>query len=409
MTRAAENLVQLNRPTPRAGKVSCLLQGPLVHHFFLAGILCGFIGTTYLGAHMWLILNGQIAPRMSYPALKELHALLQVYGFLGLFILGFLLQSAPKVFGGKTLINRSAILIIPGVVCGIVALLLFSHLIIGRVLLALAFSAALTFLLPPLLHSSPARLISVGIPSIQGLLVLVAGTFLPLDVPTNALLIVWGGIVAVILGASQQFIAGALGGKRMSLQAGILLAALLLSSTLALGLGVFRGITAANFWMLVSALCTGTLLVHAAASGVIGIFKFPFDSLSFALATGLLWALIATLGLSHGAAYSDLVLHTLLTGLAVPLIIAVSSRIIGFLSGVQALSDRSLLLLIALWQCVPLFRGLVGHTIDPRLSWLVITVASIVFIIWPWALLRGIWALYQRQFMLRRDEKMMQC
>ena len=89
-------IIQLGRHSDARIPTSSLFD-TLIEKFFLVGGLASFIGGAIIGAHLWLMLNGQMKIAVNYAELRTLHSLMQTYLFFGLFILGFLLQTAPRI------------------------------------------------------------------------------------------------------------------------------------------------------------------------------------------------------------------------------------------------------------------------------------------------------------------------
>ncbi|MBZ0100861.1 MAG: hypothetical protein K8I65_01710, partial [Thermoanaerobaculia bacterium] len=87
--------------------------GPLYPRFFLAGIAVTLTAGATWGA--WLLLRIARARDFAAPSIFEVnaHGQAQIYGWMGLFILGFALQMFPAFWGARLVAPRLARALLP--------------------------------------------------------------------------------------------------------------------------------------------------------------------------------------------------------------------------------------------------------------------------------------------------------
>lgn len=354
----------------------------LIDKFFVVGAVSSLIGGAVLGAHLWMMLNGRMPMASDFVWLRHLHALVQTYLFFGLFILGFLLQTAPKILKVKLRIIPLFLAAVP-LLFGGVTLELQSPGGLGRWVLAFPFAA--TALLVGYLASRGHEAFreSYAWWVILSLCGLAVSPFFPVDRADNAQLFIWGGVVPVTFATGQQFIFAFLGGARLAKGINRILFALYSAALVALFAA--RVCEIASLWRVGGGLAAASLAVYiVATSATRAASSAHRDPLSFAFVTGYGWGIVGSLMLAFaGPDLLDSAFHILVLGWFTPLIIAVSSQVLGAISGKFLLPKWFVHGMLLVWQVVPVGRGL-RSVIDlsPGLSLVVATVTSIVFLLW---------------------------
>ena len=361
-----------------------------VHRIFILALAAGFVGSTYLGLHLWLMRTGSMVPWSNYVEMRSLHAAVQLYLFFGLFAVGFILQAAPTFLGIEPRCSKLAfaapLLIVLGVGVEIGSRVLgtadsangrFPGLVIsgaGFALVGLALANVLRR------SQSSARAVSFGLPMVVGLMTTAASTLLDPADPRTAVFVLWGGIGSFVFAAGQKFIEGSLGGSGLGRGTAYVFLGLHITTIFLLGAAALMPAQPQFFSLLLPPLALAVLTVFYFGTGLNrSIREIAFKPLAFALHTGFLWAVVGISGLGWPGT-TDLVAHTWALGWFAPLVVAVSSQIIGHLSDRPLFRPQTLIGLLILWQAVPLGRGF-GHTL-PGLQWAVSFAISIVFIAW---------------------------
>ena len=273
---------------PPRGRLSSL-----VDKFFLTGALSSFFGGAGIGAHLWLMLNGQMAVAESYASLRLLHALIQTYLFFGLFILGFLFQTAPKILKAPVQSSPLFLAPIPLLFLGVYRAAYYPEEICGPLLIAIPFFGAFFFVAGLARRGAPIFRENYAWWVLLSLCGLGISPFFSVALPGNAQLFIWSGVVPVTFAAGQQFLFAFLGSKRLGVNlnrgllvlhiatVGVMFAA---HATGAAGLWQLAGL--GSFSVMILYIC-GTRSIAAAPK----IFR---DPLAFAFITGYSWALLAT-------------------------------------------------------------------------------------------------------------------
>lgn len=355
----------------------------LVDKFFVFGALSVFIGGVVLGAHLWLMLNGQMPITPNYVLLRSLHALIQTYLFFGLFILGFLLQTAPKILKVHVKAHPLCLAYIPVLCLGIYLQLRFPTDIIGPALLALPFLGTLIFLVSLSRRGAPAFRENYAWWVILGLAGMSLSPFYSIEQPAHAQLFIWSGVVPVTFAAGQQFLMAFLGGRRLEARKNRVLFCLYLVALITLLFAIER--ESENAWRVAGSLLFAVMMLFIYWTGGANAFKKLWrDPLAFGFISGYFWALLATGTLAlFGAQMLDRSFHLLVLGWLTPLIIAVSSQVIRAIGGRFLLAPRALIILLFLWQLVPFGRGMSSLLpIPPFFSQIIVLVMSIV--LGPW-------------------------
>ncbi|MCB0358308.1 MAG: NnrS family protein, partial [Bdellovibrionales bacterium] len=380
---------------PVLSKAGRLATGPVVDKFFALGYLAGFFGILYLGIHLWMMLNGVIAVRPSYAVMKSLHAHLQVYSFLGVFICGFVFQAAPKLFeAGKT--TSRWCLVVPGLfLAGSMLHLHPTFSSLGRAVTAAGVTLTVVLLAPALRSRAVDPLRFIASVSLTGAFI---GAFLDLTDPLAALVAIWWGWGGLILIGSQQFISGLLQGKKLRGPAGWSTAGAYTISCAALAWAYFGPARWGLAGDIFAISATATLLLFIATTAmsrpVATAMRSPYGML-FTLAFA--WALCGSGMLCISERYTDLALHAWTLGWATTLLLPITVRIILFLAELPQPSGATMLTLVLVWQFVPLGRS-VAHFFSPEMSVVVAVAATAAYVLWGVLLWRGILAVTKRQF-----------
>lgn len=408
----ASDIVQISKRRRRAPLLERLQNAPMVHKFFLVGAFFGVLGTAWLGVHLWLMLNGQVHMHgMLYFIFKNLHALVQFHFFLGLFIVGFYLQTAPKLFEIPDPTPRWTLLILVPLLLAGICLVLLPHLHIHRYLVAVSFFATAAVITNYYRRATLENRLRMGVLSIFGLCSLGASSFLDLTNPLIAVTVFWCGIFSVILAVSQQFIIWILGGKKLRpAQSSILLILYFAAATCSILVLTFPDFQPLGFrlFAIFSLLSAQYLFIATRAAAI--SWRRLSDPLALALSMAQFWAVVGCILLFFGPQNSDATLHLWATGIAVTMVIAVSSRVVGVLSGKDVFGSRTLLLLLLAWQIVPLGRGLrYALALPSWFSWITGAAAIGVFFVWSASIFWRIARILYRQFTLRQNEEMVGC
>jgi hypothetical protein len=377
--------------------------GPVADKFFAVGALFGFVGTAGYGLYLWLALNNILPLGLNYPELRYAHAVVQIYLFFGVFVLGFVSQAGGKMLGADLRFGKRPLLLLPVYVVGAFGIL--AHLSWGTYLVSAIFSLYAIYVAWSCFGTSTRP--QQAILAVAGLSVLAISPFLSLHSPISALLILWGGFGTMIFAAGGQFIQAFLGGRNLGGRGGYLfvllhlgsIAVLLLSPTSGLYYGCILSLAALVVY----------LMVTDARKWFASFYPNP---LGLAFVCGYSWAIAAwVLQILTGYASADLTVHILATGWAAPLIFAVSAQVIGFLTGRDSLMPRRLWWwLLCSWQLVPFGRGTFQLFGLP--SWFSIIVAIVslsVLIAWTGSLCRAEWKMLRLQSVLKKGEILKTC
>lgn len=369
------------------GSLKRALAITVIDKYFLFGAASGLFGSLGLGLYLWLIRSGILEFDGDYRAIRGLHASMQFYLFLTPFILGFLLQSGPKLFEVHEPLPRFAYLTLPATVTGAAALIIAPSSFAGPLILSTACLTAAISLLPLYLAATPYVQWRFGGFAMCGLISLSAGAFIDPYLPANAILLFWFGIVSIILATGQQFMAGVLKAKLRSINYFRITAALYSATGLSLLLALLGF---HNSWKLISGLMILTIISFLNASGGKAIFKNLHTPLGLAFAFAFAWAFIGASLLSRGYANMDNAMHAWGIGFAFTLIIAVSTRLISWITDKQILKDRTLIVSLVLWQIATFVRVTHGIFSFPRIVIIAAGVlTTLVLVTWAAAILSG--------------------
>ncbi|MCO6432051.1 MAG: NnrS family protein [Deltaproteobacteria bacterium] len=375
------SLIQISKKDAGGGvsPLRQVLSITVIDKFFLIGAAAGLFGSLVLGIYVWFMRAGIFTVDGRYHSIRWLHAFTQFYLFMTPFILGFLIQSAPKLFETGKALPKAVHLILPVTICAAVISLLAPDMILGPVLISICcWGLALGFL-PNFLSSAAIVKLRFGTPVIVGLLSLGAGVFLDLGVPINALLLFWQGIVSIILATGQQFLAGVLGGRRATPKAcGSML--VLFAACAAAIVGIKNGWE--GFDKAAAILASLTLLTFLYSTAAWSLLTRLKQPLALAFFYAHIWALIGA-AMLWNTWNADAALHAWGIGFAFTLIIGVSLRLIEWLTDKSPLAGPAALILLSLWQFVAsvrTFDSLYGFSHE--VLWIGASAALIVLASW---------------------------
>ncbi len=351
---------------------------------FSLGMVAALIGSILVGAYLWLGLNNQIPLSAHHLSLRLLHAKLQIHFFLGAFILGFLLQGAPRILESRRPQLSGARYIFPMLLIALVVRLCGLE-ILSDVLTAVTYFGALVCLSPVFLSSSAEKLFAIAAPSALGLLVLSIGVFFEVSSPTSGLALFWCGIMPVIFGVGQQFIYGILGASL--LKGRKLLAVAIVWFIGAVALLVEQSTVS---WLIFAASAFSTFALYIAFTQMLcGLRKKESFVRGFIFAW--IWGLLGGLLALSGPHTSDSVLHLWGAGLAMTLIFVVSSRVVSHVTYEEVLPNKLFYPLIGLWQLVPLGRGFRHYLGIPNEgAWIVALISCAVLLVWIGRIMRSL-------------------
>ncbi|MEZ4752862.1 MAG: hypothetical protein R3A13_00920 [Bdellovibrionota bacterium] len=323
----------------------------------------------------------------------------------------FLFQAAPKVFNVNKAVSKNVLAVTSFLVLiGIALSSEWFYPFVGRFILSLVFLLSILNLLPLIANAQLDRQLSIGIPVLISLSALAISPILDLSLPIAVVPILWCVIAGAILGASQQFVAGFFGGQKISSIPGLFFSMFFTCSCILLIAAYLNQKNTGNvLWSLSYVFCKISILIYIYSSKSWKVFLNPFKTgLSFAIASGTIWALVGCYLLSKGILWLDLTIHAWALGWGLPLIMAVSLQIIGHLSGLTLIKEKYLLLMLIVWQIVPIFRSLY-HQVPSYMTWVAGVITFLVLFIWAIALLKGIITIWLRQFQIKANEKVLQC
>ncbi|MCB0345170.1 MAG: hypothetical protein KDD66_08625 [Bdellovibrionales bacterium] len=404
-TADGQTLVQINRPSQRcpASWHERAANGPMVDKFFALGALFGVVGTLGYGLYLWLVFNNLLPLVGSYPELRRVHALVQIFLFFGLFVLGFVSQAGGKMLGADLRFAKIPLVLLPVYVLGGIAMLFGQFW--GACIVSASFSCYAIRICHVCIGGCEHPLQAVL--TVLGLSILAISPFLSLENPTSALIVMWGGYGTLLFAASGQFIDSFLGGSTLAGRAGVLFLVLHVIGVLLLVFG------SASKLKYIAVAALAVLLVYLFATSFHKwVSSFCMNPFGFAVVSGYLWATAAWAVLLVGRHASfDLTVHILATGWAATLILAISSQVIAFLTGRKYLLPRNLWwTLLAVWQLVPLGRGAFHLFGIP--SWFSLVVAAsstAVMMCWATSICRAEWTMLRLQSVLQKGEALKSC
>lgn len=364
----------------------------LADKIFVVGMVIGFLSMGVIGVMLWLGINGQIGLPSLYPVWKAAHATLQLHFFIGLFILGFLMQAAPKLLMVSVPLHAATKYLFPVFVLAFLAYIVRLEAI-GMVLTSAVYLGAAASLVPLIKKAANEDIERVGIPCMVGTISLGLGSWFDLSSPVASLALFWWGMVSVILGVAPQFIAGVLGGTKLGKT----------ETRVISGLFVLSGLTILNLtvvntpalWVLFSLLTTSTFATYLCFTHIFRVLLAPEGKIFEPFVVGFLvswvWAFVGSLLSLEGLGAADAALHAWGIGFATTMIIAVSSRVIGYVTMVEIIPEKIFLVVLAIWQLVPVGRSL-RHllVLPPSFSWLVGLATILVLSAWLGGIARAI-------------------
>ncbi|MBX7144404.1 MAG: NnrS family protein [Oligoflexia bacterium] len=385
-------LVSISKKRPQAAAfASCpfrrMFSVVVIDKFFLLGVCAALFGSLLLGVPLWLMRSGIIQAHSAYQSTRNLHALVQIYFFLVPFILGFYIQSAPRIFETGEMLPRWVALTLPGSILAAVLFVLMPHALIPKLLLSANCFTVLAAVLLQLPKTSLEIHLRVGFFSALGLTILSCGPFWDLADSSDSLLLFWLGIVPIVLATSQQFIAGVLGGKRASPAQNAMTLVLIISSGAAL-LGQLTS--------LFCALALGAIASFAIGTGFFSALKHWQEPLGLTFILSHCWAIVGILLASFSTA--DAALHALALGYAVTLILGVSLRLTAWLTDTPEPSPARSITLLTLWQLFVFTRSFDGTlTLSPLMTAAASLACALALSAWAIALLGRVLAALRAQ------------
>lgn len=379
-----------------------ILTFTLVDKFFLIGAVAGLCSSLWLGAYVWLMRSGVVTIRPTYESMRGLHAFLQFYLFFTPFILGFLVQSAPKLFESQEPLPALVRFALPVVVFGALAKIFFpSELVPSLAIAGGLWSVAVSFVFPFSRAPWSARL-RFGVFALVSLLSLGAGAFLDLGVPVHGVVLFWFGIVAIIFATGQQFIAGALQGVHPPPRWSLVTLALFGGTGVSLLSGWIEGATPV-FSAVLAVLSFASFLYSTRARVILSRGKEP---LGFAFLSAHLWAFAGACMLARGPIAADAIIHLWGVGYAATLIIAISLRLIAWITEVALLSDRMVMAILVAWQFVPFVRGFeLILALPTNLIVVATAVSAIVLFVWVGTIGYSVVGMVRRQMKVLRSAR----
>jgi hypothetical protein len=226
--------------------------------------------------------------------------------------------------------------------------------------------------------------------------------------PSSALILLWAIAGLPILAVAPQFLRTFMGGSYPSPRAAKALFFAGVTSVAAGAAWFFYPHTALWYLFAILVLLSLILFSLSARAGA-ALFRLHSAPLAPAFVSAFVWAFAGAGSLFGGPQNADVALHLWATGWATTLIIALSIHIAGFMSGLHLSRARTLLPVIALWQLVPIGRGLQPLFAFPAsFSRVVAWAASLVLVAWAALLFRAVRRIVLRQMHLRGSECMVE-
>ncbi len=353
---------------------------PAADLFFSTGIVAAIVGTSVLGSYLWLSRTGALPIPATYITLRQSHAFIQFYGFIGAFILGFLLQAGPVVFRTDKRPQRGVAAVFGIYIAG-VAVSLLGLREIGGTLVAASFLSGLILLLPLIIQASPETRKSIGFPCLVGIAGFAVTAFGKWEYAPFALFAFWTSVFPVVMGIAQQVMANLF---QATILSGPIRAVILAMWFIAFALSwIYYYVSPQIFiWRCFALFTTSTIVLYIFGTKAYKTLSAK-EVYGFGFGVAWTWAIIGSLILFFGPDVADFSLHIWGTGFAFTLIMNVSIRVIQAITNISVLSDRGVIWLLSIWQVVPLGRGILGiYAPLPQFSWLVSCIASGVVLWW---------------------------
>ncbi len=404
--------IQIGRTSSPATFQQKLAAGPFADKFFAVAVVICFFTASGLGAHLWLMLNGQMQMSSSYASFRSTHALLQMYLVFAPIIVGFISQAGSKLLGADAKPNPICLLELLALIVGSTLLVIWPNGLSGKIIIGAAiltcFFLVLRLMRPPYSAHNQHRgylfLFSLG-----GFLL---SLFLDVTTPAGGVFLIWTGLGAAIFSGGEQFIVNFLKGSPLTDKHATNFRIIFGASIVMLFLFASFNISNDILWRIFGCFSFATLSTFLAYTKIWKIQLQTLKSpLGCAFLCSFLWAFLATLEiLIYGHAALDSALHLFATGWGMTLVLAITCQIMGFLSGQMVLKPIYLFASLLLWQTVPLGRGSkLLFILPPTFSWVVITAATLVLGVWAWGILRAEWRILKRQANISQGEAMQSC
>lgn len=387
-----QSIGERHRPVRAGNQLRFLLRGSLVEPFFLVGIVAGVFGSVVLGGTLWLMRSGVIPISDGYGWMRQWHAVIQLHFFLGVCMVGFLLQASPRLLDSRVPIPRGAVAILLLFLGAGLLLSVDGRGIAWRVLLSLAYAVTALLVVRVASGASSERRLRIAAPFILGLVGFILAAWGDLVAPSSALFHFWVGPAPVLAAAAQQFLGGVLGHPPITMRAAGATLTCYLVSILGLGWALTHPGSALFAWRIAAVFGSATILGYLCSSSIMLTWRRSCqEPLALVCTLSAFWLVVSAILLCLGPSGSDALLHLLATGIAVPLLLVVTSRIMNFFSEREVLGDRAVLRLLLVWQLVPVGRGLGSVFAAPTfISWLVVAAVTVVVVYWSQALVFGI-------------------
>lgn len=367
-------------------------RSPILIDKFLAVAIAGTcFGMLWLGNKLWLIRAGIISTSASYYNCRKIHEVIQLYVFFSTAICGFIIQSVPSILGiNQPLSIRIALWILFAPVIGVFVLILALYsnfnILPAQALIA---SAPLTTLTLFVVRQRAKVLRPDSLFLCISLLGFGLGAFFQLGSTSSGLLIWWMGAGGALLGVSHIFAAN------------LLLAPTLSPKFLYLSLLLFclSSILYLNYRFAFGALIGLILMVGYSLKSGIFLQLSGSPALRWGYRFGYFWGLVALSYLGLNPLAIDSALHILATGWGISILFPLSLHITGYLAGESFGSTRATLILLTLWQIVPLIRGTnLAPALEAEASGVIITVTATFILYWLLSIISATRAIMKKDY-----------
>lgn len=357
---------------------------PIAPLYFIIGILVGIVGVTYLGVHLWMVREGALSATAQYGAMRRLHALLQIHGFFGAFISGFALQAAPRLLGSSQVRPRWSSVLPFLLVAGLLMIFIYPNSSMGSIMISIHFACIAVVIGNYARRADRQKLLHVGLPFLVALVSLSIGALRNLSNPQHSFIILWLGVTPVILASLQQVFRALVGMKEFSnREQSVLLICYL-------GVGIFWMMAVNGYakelepWRGV-ALCNAVIFLLITKVFVQGAKESR--PTSYAIAVGCwiatLWLGLCSVVLLDSTTPLDTVLHIFAIGFVFPIVMVVSTQIMGALSGTPLLRPILIFTIVLGWQIVAIGRGLSFYLPHSTImTWTVPICATLILTLW---------------------------
>ncbi|MEO5378338.1 MAG: NnrS family protein [Magnetococcus sp. DMHC-6] len=350
-------IIQKIFPASQPFPVMVFSRQPVVHLFWGGGLLGLVIGFS-LGFFLWMWQTGVLALSEHYFLLKLVHAHVQLFGFIGSFLLGFALQAGPNVLGGHPPPSKLLLKFLPILWLGIGLSILSDPVaaLIGNILITIAFAGPGYLLLRVTLAGNPLLRIPRGLPLTGAFTWMAFAPWLPLEDSGTAVFFLWCGPITAAMVAAQQLINNVMQGAILQGATARLYMVSLSFAWLCTGWAAFMD---NSFWRVSGWAWLATILILVFGTRFIpSVRTMGFVGINVTLFLGVVGLFVATLMMIIGGreVALDAVVHLLGAGVMTLLIIGVASRVAGFFSGQAVVPDRIVVYILLLWSLVALTR-----------------------------------------------------